>query len=147
VGIVAHEDAAAVAVEGRGHAEAAQQALQQVKITFGGFREEELGGQDFAGGIVLHAEQGEAGTAGCEPVVWAAVELHEFAFASHTQTALAMSGRTALARGAEAFLAQEAAQGFATERKAFDLVELFAKVVVVEPSIFGAIQAQDRLTT
>ena len=147
VGIVTHEDAAAIAVKGRGHAEAAQQALQQVEIAFSGFREEELSGQDLAGGIILHAKQGEARTAGCEPVVWAAVELHEFAFASHTQTALAMSGRTALARGAVAFLAQEAAQGFATERKAFDLVELFAKVVVVEPSIFGAIQAQDRLTS
>jgi len=121
--------------------------MQHVEIAFSGFREEELSGQDLAGGIILHAKQGEARTAACEPVVRAAVELHEFAFASHTQTALAMSGRTALARGAVAFLAQEAAQGFATERKAFDLVELFAKVVVVEPSIFGAIQAQDRLTS
>ena len=89
VGIIAHEDAAAIAVEGRGHAEAVQQALEHVEIAFGRFREKELSGEDFAGGIVLHAEKGEARTAACEPVVRAAVELHEFAFASHAQAALA----------------------------------------------------------
>ena len=147
VGIVTHEDAAAIAVKGRGHAEASKQALQQVEIAFGRFREEELSGKNFAGGIILHAEKGEARTAACEPVVRAAVELHEFAFASHAQAALAMSGSTALARGAEAFLAQEAAQGFAAERETFDLVELFAEMMVVEAGILGAVQAQDRLAS
>ncbi len=91
VGIVSDEDAAAVAVEGGGDAEAAEQALEQVEIAFGGFRKEELGRKDFAGGIVVHAESGEARAAACEPVVGAAVELEECAFASRTQTALAMS--------------------------------------------------------
>jgi hypothetical protein len=50
--IVADEDTAAIAVEGGGNAEAAEQALQQVRIAFGGFRREELRGEDFAGSVV-----------------------------------------------------------------------------------------------
>ena len=57
--VVADEDAVAIAVEGRGDAEAAEQALEQVKVAFGGFRREELSGEDFAGSVVLHAQSGE----------------------------------------------------------------------------------------
>ena len=91
--VVASEDAAAIAVEGDGDAVAAQQALQQAEIALGSFRGEELGGQDFAGGVVLHAQSGEQGAATFEPVVRGAVELDEFAFTGRAQTALAMSGR------------------------------------------------------
>src|SRR6266852_6358795 len=59
VGMVANEDAAAVAVESGRDTEATEQALEQAEIAFGGFRKEELGGEDFAGGIVLHAQRGE----------------------------------------------------------------------------------------
>src|SRR5713101_7314474 len=58
--MVANEDAAAVAVESGRDTEATEQALEQAEIAFGGFRKEELGGEDFAGGIVLHAQRGEA---------------------------------------------------------------------------------------
>ena len=91
--VVANEDAAAIAVEGGGHAEAAEQALEQAKVAFGGFRGEELSGEDFAGSVVLHAQSGETRAAAFEPVVRRTVELHQFAFASDAQTALAMSGR------------------------------------------------------
>ena len=57
--IVASEDAAAIAVEGDGDAEAAQEALEQAEVALGGFREEELSGQDFSRGVILHAEVGE----------------------------------------------------------------------------------------
>jgi hypothetical protein len=90
--IVADEDAAVIAVEGGGHAEAAQQQLQQAEIAFRGFREEELRGDNFAAGIVLHAQSGEARATSFEPVVWATVELHEFAFAGDAQSALTMHG-------------------------------------------------------
>ena len=91
--VVANEDAAAIAVEGGGDTEAMEQALEQAKVAFGGFRGEELSGEDFAGSVVLHAESGEARATTFEPIVRAAVELHQFAFASDAQTALAMSGR------------------------------------------------------
>ena len=104
--VVADEDAAAIAVEGERDTVAAQQAAQQAEIAVGGFGGEELGGQDFAGGIVLHAQSGEPRAAAFEPVVRRAVELHQFAFASRAQTALAMSGSAAFARRADAGLAQ-----------------------------------------
>jgi hypothetical protein len=46
--VVTDEDAAAITVESQGHAEAAQQALQQVEIALRGFRGEELGGENFS---------------------------------------------------------------------------------------------------
>jgi hypothetical protein len=80
--------------------------LQQVKVAFGGFCGEELRRQDFATGIVLHAENGELRAAAFEPVVRAAVELHEFSFASDTQAALVMSWGAALSGRAATVLAQ-----------------------------------------
>ncbi len=133
------------AVEGGGHAEAAEQALEQVEIAFGGFGEEKLGRQDFAGGVVLHAENGEARAAALQPVVRGAVELHELAFASDAQTALAMSGSAALAGRADAGPAEQTTQCFAAEAQAFDFVELFGQMMVVEAGIFGACQTQNVL--
>jgi hypothetical protein len=123
VGIAPDEDAATVAIGGGGRTEAAEQALEQAEIALGGFCGEELSSKDLSGGIVLHAESGEARTATFEPVVRAAVELHELTFARRARTALAMSGSAAFAWRAEAFLAKKAAQGLATERETFDLVD------------------------
>src|SRR5713226_6555268 len=143
VGVVTHEDAAAVSVQGQGEAKAAQQAVQQVQIACGGFGEEELGSEDFAVGVILHAESGEERAAAFQPVVRTAVELDEFSFAGGRQAALTMSGRAAFSGRAPAFLAQEAAQSFAAEGKAFDLVELFREMMVVEARIAGACQVQN----
>src|SRR5713226_1582818 len=147
VGIVSDEDTAAVAVESRGDAEAAEQALEQAEIALGGFCGEELGREDFAGGIVLQAQSGEARAAAFEPVVGAAVELDEFALARRAQAALTMSGSAAFARRADAFLTQQAAQGLTSEGEAFDLTEFFGEMVVVEAGILGAGQAQDGLAS
>ncbi len=141
--VVAGEDAAAIAVEGDGDTEAAQEALEQAEIALGGFGGEELGGEDFAGGVVLHAQSGEQRAAAFEPVVWGAVELHELAFASRGQTALAMSGRTALAWRADAVGTEQAAQGFAAEREALVFDELVMKMMIVEAGVAGARQSED----
>ncbi len=103
-----------------------------------GFGGEELGGQDFSGGIVLQAEGGEARTTAFEPVVGRAVELHQFAFAWGTQTALAMSGRAAFARRPQTGLTQETAESFTAEGEALDLAKFFAEMVIVEAGIGGA---------
>src|SRR5712692_2027503 len=145
VRIVSDEDAAAVAVEGRGDAEATKQALEQVEVTFGGFREEELGGQDLAGGIVLHAQSGENRTAAFQPIVRAAIELDEFPLTSDRQTALTMSGSAAFAWRAETILAQQTAQGLTSQGEAFDFVELFGEMVIVEAGVLGAGQTQEGL--
>ena len=141
--VVAGEDAAAIAVEGDGNAEAAQEVLEQAEIALGGFRGEELSGEHFAGGIVLHAQGGEQRAAAFEPVVRGAVELHELAFASGAQTALTMSGRTALAWRADAAGAEQSAQGFSAEREAFVFDELVVKMMIVEARIARASQSED----
>ena len=74
--VVTSEDAAAIAVEGEGYAKAAEQAVEQAEVAFRRFGGEELGGRDFAGGIVLHAQSGETRATAFEPVVRGAVELH-----------------------------------------------------------------------
>src|SRR5258705_1708681 len=96
--IVADEDAAVIAVKSQRHAETAQQLAQQAEIAKRGFRREELCGQDFPGGVILHAESGELRAASFEPIVRAAVELHEFAEPRGAHAALTMSGSTTLAR-------------------------------------------------
>jgi len=141
--VVAGEDAAAVAVEGQRNAAALQQALQQVEIALGRFREEEASGQDFAGGVILHAENGEARAAAFEPVVRGAVELNEFAFARRAEAALTMSGRAALARRAVAGGAQDAAHGFAAQGESFLFEQFFVEMMIVEAAITGARQSDD----
>ena len=93
--IIADEDATAISVEGRGHAETAEQALQQTEVAFGCLRGEELRGENFTGGIVLHTESREARATTFQPIVRRTIELHQFAFAGGPRTALAMRGGTA----------------------------------------------------
>src|SRR5712664_394630 len=143
--IVADEDAAVIAVKSQWHAVAAEHLFKQAEIAEGGFGSEELGGQDFAGGVVLHAESGEVRAAAFQPVVRAAVELHQFAEARGTQAALAMSGSAAFARRAQAVFAQQPAQRFAAEREALALDELLAEMVVVEAAVSAARELQDPL--
>ena len=56
--VVADEDAVAIAVEAEGDAEAAQQAAEQAEIAAGIFGGEELGDEDFAGGVVEESRAG-----------------------------------------------------------------------------------------
>ena len=141
--VVADKDAAAIAVEGQGDAAAAEQAVEQVEIAFAGFGGEELGGENFAGGVILHAQSGEERAAACEPVMRGAIELDEFAFAGGAQTALAMSGRAALSGRGDAFATQQTAQGLAAEGEAFLLDELLREVMIVEAGVAGAGQSED----
>jgi hypothetical protein len=119
--VVADEDAAVIAVESQGHAEARQHETKQAQLAEGGFGEKELRGEDFSGGMVLHAEGGEARAASLEPVVGAAVELPEFAEPCRTHAALAISGSAAFSGGAQTVFAQHRAQCLAAEGQALAL--------------------------
>ena len=143
--VVAHEDAAVIAVERQRSAVAAQQLAQQSEIAMCGLGRKELGGQDFSGGIVLQAERGEARATAFQPVVGRAVELNQFACAGASQTALAMRRSAAFTRRADAGLTQQTAEGFAAERKALDLTKFFAEMVIVESGIGGAGQPDHAL--
>ena len=143
--VIADEDAAVISVKSEGHAVATQQMAEQAEIAESGFRREELRGKNLSGGVVLHAESGKVWAASFQPVVRAAVELHEFAKPRGTHAALAMRGGPALSRRAQTVLAQQAAQGFATERKALALDQFFAKMVIVEADVGAACQQHDAL--
>src|SRR5882762_267257 len=121
--VVADEDATVIAIKRERDAVAAQQLAEQREKAGGGFGGEELGGQDFSGGIVLHAERGQSRAAAFEPVMGRAIELDQFAFAGRSQTALTMGGSAA-------------------EGEALDLAKFFAEVVIVEAGVGGAGQAQ-----
>jgi len=79
VGIVALEDAMAIAVEAEGHAVGGDELTQQLEVADGvlGF-ELEMGGGDSTGGVVLQSQQGEARPAAFEPVMATSVgQLHQ----------------------------------------------------------------------
>ncbi len=143
--VMTDEDAATVAIEGGGCTEAAEQALEQAEIALGGFCGEELSNKDLSGSIVLHAESGEERAATLQPVMRGAIELHQFSFAGRAQTALAMSGRAALARRADSGRPQQTAERFAAECEAFLLDKLVVQVMIVEAGVLRASQAQDGL--
>jgi len=140
--VVADEDATVIAIKRERDAVAAQQLAKQREKAGGGFGGEELGGQDFSGGIVLHAERGQSRAAAFEPVMGGAIELDQFAFAGRSQTALTMGGSAALPGRPQTGLPQETAQGLAAEGEALDLAKFFAEVVIVEAGVGGAGQAQ-----
>ena len=133
--VVADKDAAVIAVKCQRHTEATQQLAKQAEIAESGFRGEELRGQDFAGGVVLHAESGDSRVAAFEPVVRTTVELHQFAKPRGTHAALS--------RRAQAVLAEQTAQGFTAEGKALALDQFLAKMVVVEADISAPGQLHD----
>ena len=143
--VVADEDAAVIAVESERDTVAAQQLAQQGEIAGGGFGGKELGSQDFSGGIVLQAERGETRAAAFEPIVGRAIELHQFAFAGGSQTALTMGGSAALPGRPQTGLTQETAESFAAEGEALDLAKFFAEVVIVEAGIGGCGPGESRL--
>jgi len=141
--VIASEDATAIAIEGDRDTVAAQEALEQAKIAFRGFRREELRREDFAGSIVLHAQGGEQRAAALEPVVRRAVQLYEFTFASRAKAALTMSGRAAFARRADAVGSEQAAHGLTAEGEALLLHELLVEMVIVETGVARACQGED----
>ena len=98
VGIIADEDAVAVAVKSQRDAVASQQLPQQAEIGMGGLGGEETGRQDLARGVVLKAEQSETRPAAFQPVMGAGVEQEHLAFPCAAPAALVMGRGTALAR-------------------------------------------------
>ena len=143
--VVANEDAVVIPVETEGHAEAAQQAVEQAEIAASVFGGKEFGDGNFASGVVQEAEQGKLRAAIFQPGVEAAIEQQHLALARSRETALAMGGSATFAGQADSGLAQQTAKGLATKREAFLLDQFFAEVVVVETGIGGAGQMQDTI--
>src|ERR1019366_2182692 len=74
VGIVALEDAVAVAVEAERYAVRGDHGVQSAKIADSIFGFElEVSGEDLTGGVILKADEGELGAAALEPVMAAGI--------------------------------------------------------------------------
>ena len=118
MGIVALEDAVAVAVEAERDAMGGDQGVQGAEIAEGIFGFElEVSGQDLAGGVVLKADEGELGAAAFEPVMAAGIGERHHAEAWTGRPAGAVLARPALLRRRQFGGAQEAAHGFAADRE------------------------------
>src|SRR5208283_1129116 len=77
VGIVALEDAVAVAVEAERDAVSGDHGAESAEIAESIFGFElEVGGQDLAGGVILKADESELGAAALKPVMTAGVGEH-----------------------------------------------------------------------
>ena len=83
--------------------------------------------------------------AALEPVVRAAIEQDDVAWASRTHPALTMSRSPTFTGRTDPGRTEQSAEGFAAEREAFLLGEPLPEVVVVEAGLGGAGQAQEAL--
>jgi hypothetical protein len=102
VGIVALEDAVAVAIKAEGHAVSHDHGVRRTHIAEGvfGFKLE-VSGEDLAGGVVLKTDESEFGAAAFEPVMAAGVGEHHHAEARTAQAAGAILTGAALLRGSQ----------------------------------------------
>ena len=139
MGIVALEDAVAVAVEAEGHAVSADHGAQSAEIAESIFRFElKMSGEDLAGGVILKAHEGELGATAFEPVMAAGVGEHHHAEAGTAQAASAIAAGTALLRGSDFGSAQNAAHALAADLEGFLAVQFFAEMRIVEALILAA---------
>ena len=143
--VVANEDAAAIPVESRGHTEAIEQAPEQAEVACGGFRRKELGGQDLAGGVVLHAQNGEARATALEPI-----EQEGFSLSRETLRRLLRSQGLGSPRKRRPPAHRQrrlrvAREGQLVQFDGSPHDELFAKVMVVEAVIASASQLHDAI--
>src|SRR5271170_7105408 len=146
VGIVALEDAVAVAVEAEGYAVRGDQGVQGAEIADSIFGFElEVGGQDLAGGVILKADERELGAAALEPVMTAGIGERHHAEAWAGRAVAAILARPALLRRGQFGGPQDAAYGLAADGEVFLDPKFFREMGIVEALILAAGQGQDQL--
>src|ERR1017187_9103764 len=119
MGIVALEDAVAVAIEAERDAVGGDHEVQGAEIADGIFSFElEVRGQDLAGSVVLKAEEREGGTAAFEPLMTAGIGEGHHAKTGAGRAAGAILARPALLRRSQFGGAQDAAHGLAADLEA-----------------------------
>src|ERR1700687_4193903 len=97
VGIVALEDAMAVAVETERHAVSSDHGAQSAEIAKSVFRFElKVSGEGLAGGVVLKADESELGAAAFQPIMTAGIGEHHHTEAGTAQAAGAVLAGAAL---------------------------------------------------
>jgi hypothetical protein len=139
VGIVALEDAVAVAVEAERNAVCGNHGVQGAEIAdrIFGF-ELEVRGEDLAGGVILESEERELRAATFEPVMTAGIgEHHHAETGTGDATRAVLPGPTFLRRR-QFGGTQEAAHGLAADGEVFLEVEFFAEMGIVEAGVLAS---------
>lgn len=136
VGVIADEDAEAIAVEGHWQPGLGGEAAQQGEIAVEVLGRAEVQGQDGARRIVDGAQE-EQGRAGAEPVERAAIDEDETAEGGMARAAGAVLGWAAPALGGQALRPPQPADGAPTDGQALTLPELLGAVAVIEVPIRG----------
>src|ERR1700732_2961904 len=145
VGIIALEDAVAVAVEAERHPVSGDHGVHSAEIAESIFGFElEVSGKDLAGGVILKADEGELGAAAFEPIMAAGVGEHHHTEAGTAQAASAILAGTALLWRCQLGRAQDAAHGLAADDEVLLAVQFLAEMRIVEALILAACQFQDR---
>jgi hypothetical protein len=85
------KDAMAIAVGSDGDPLGLGEGVKDVEIPMRIFLVPKGGGRDFPRGVINHRQEGEARTALLQPIVVAAIELHEEAFLRHALPAVAVA--------------------------------------------------------
>jgi hypothetical protein len=146
VGIVAREEAVAVAVETEWDAVSDNHGPESAEIAERIFDFElEVSGQDLSGGVVLKADESELGAAAFEPVMTAGIGERHHAEAWAGGSAGAVLTRPAFLRRGQFRSPQNAAHGLAADGEVLFGLEFFAEMGIVETPVLAAGQAQDQL--
>ena len=144
MGIVALEDAVAVAVEAQRHAVSGDHGVQSAEIAESVFGFQlEVGGEDLAGSVVLKADESEFGAATFQPVMAAGVGEHHHAETGAAQAAGAVLAGAALLRRSQLGSPQDAAHGLAADLEILLGVQFFTEMRIVEAGILAARQFED----
>ena len=142
MGVVALEDAVAVAIEAKRDAVSGDHGAQSAQIADGIFGFElDVHGQDLAGGVILKADERELGAAAFEPVMTASIGKRHHAQARAGRPAGAVLARAALLGRRQFGGAQDAAHGLPADREVLLAKEFLAEVRIVEASVLAAGQA------
>ncbi|GAB1384276.1 hypothetical protein MASR1M50_25970 [Burkholderiales bacterium] len=117
-------------------------ALEHAQIALGGFAGLKARGQHPTGGIIDEGDQAALGRAALEPVVVAAIDLHQLAQAGAAcARAVHSLGAAALGRP-QAGLDHPAAQGLGAVREAVFACQVFARQLGAEVAVALAQQLQ-----
>jgi hypothetical protein len=110
---------------------------EQIAESIFGF-ELEVSGEDFVGGVVLKADQGEGGSAAFEPVMTAGVGERHHAETWAGRAPGAILARATFLRRGQFCGPQDAAHGLAAESETFLGAKFFGEMRIVEARILAA---------
>jgi hypothetical protein len=137
------KDAMAIAIRGDGDALGLGEGVKDLEVAVRVFLVPKGGGRDFPRGVINNRQEGEARTALLQPIVVAAIELHEEAFLRHALPAAAVAGWTPAARAASPGSTEETADRRARDRDPLAFGQELGEVLVIHIGVGGGREHHD----